>query len=368
MIPITSVRLGHEEEEAALSVLRSGMLAQGARVAEFESMFAQMHGVTNAIAVNNGTTALVAALQVLDLGPGDEVITTPFTFVATLNAILETGATATFVDILDDDFNINPDAIEAAITSRTKAIVPVHLYGQMADMGRISSIAQRHGLRVLEDAAQSHGATFEGRAAGSYDVGSFSLYATKNITTGEGGVITTNDDEVADRLRVLRNQGMRERYVYEVAGHNYRLTDLQAAIGIPQLKRYAEVVARRQRNAARLSEGLAGLQGVVTPRSLSGRTHVWHQYTIRVAPEAGISRDEFVRKLGDRGVGSGIYYPRLIWDYGAYRDHPQVVRSEAPTAARVTEEVVSLPVHTQLTDSDIDTIVEAVRGIVEAGR
>jgi dTDP-4-amino-4,6-dideoxygalactose transaminase len=368
MIPITSVRLGHEEERAALEVLRSGMLAQGARVAEFEQKFAAMHGVANAVAVNNGTTALVAALQALDLEPGDEVITSPFTFVATINAILETGATVKFADIRDDDFNIDPDAVASAVTPKTKVIMPVHLYGQMADMGRLSMIASRHDLRIVEDSAQSHGATFDGKSAGSYDIGTFSLYATKNITTGEGGVITTDDDAVADRLRVLRNQGMRARYEYELAGHNYRLTDLQAAIGIPQLDRYSETVAKRQRNAARLSESLSGIEGIRVPRELPGRTHVWHQYTVRVLPEASMSRDDFVAGLNDRGIGAGVYYPRLLWDYDAYRDHPQVNRAKAPIAGQVAREVVSLPVHTGLSDDDLETIVRTVRDLLGAGR
>lgn len=368
MIPITSVRFGHEEEQAALEVLRSGMLAQGSRVAEFEQKFAHMHGVANAVAVNNGTTALVAALQVLELGPGDEVVTSPFTFVATLNAILETGASVRFADILEDDFNLDPEAVADAVTPQTKVLMPVHLYGQMADMGRLSTIASSRGLRMVEDSAQSHGATFEGKAAGSYDIGTFSLYATKNITTGEGGVITTDDDDVADRLRVLRNQGMRARYEYEVAGHNYRLTDLQAAIGIPQLDRYSDTVAKRQANASRLSEALSTVEGIVVPRQLPGRTHVWHQYTVRVTPEAGMSRDEFVTALHDRGVGAGVYYPRLLWDYDAYRNHPQVMRAEAPVAQRIASEVVSLPVHTGLTEDDLAAIPRIVRDVVEENR
>jgi perosamine synthetase len=368
MIPITSVRLGPEEEAAALEVLRSGMLAQGARVAELEKRFAELQGAKHAVAVNNGTTALIAALQVLDLGPGDEVVTTPFTFVATLNAILETGATATFADILDEDFNVDPDAVAAAITPRTKVLMPVHLYGQMADMARIAPLASEHGLRIVEDSAQSHGATFEGKGAGSYDIGTFSLYATKNITTGEGGLITTGDDAVADRLRVLRNQGMRARYEYEMAGNNYRLTDLQAAIGLPQLERYPATVAARQRNAARLSAGLADVPGIVVPRQLDGRSHVWHQYTIRVTPEAGIARDDVVAALGERGIGAGVYYPRLLWDYDAYRDHPRVQRTDAPVAERVAQQVISLPVHNALSDADLDTVVGAVRDIVDAAR
>jgi perosamine synthetase len=366
MIPITTVTFGEEEQQLVLEVLRSGAIAQGPKVEQLENRFADLSGVPHAIAVNNGTTALVAALQVLGLKPGDEVVTSPFTFVATLNAILESGATAVFADIREDDFNVNPESVEERITDRTKVILPVHLYGQMADMDPIAELADKHELRVLEDAAQSHGASYKGRHAGSYGLGTFSFYATKNITTGEGGMITTNDDALADRLRVLRNQGMRARYVYEMAGNNYRLTDLQAVLAIPQLERYAATVAARQRNAERLIEGLCDVPGVVVPRQLEGRSHVWHQFTIRITAEARIGRDAFVQELSERGIGAGVYYPKLVFDYDAYRSHPQVVISDVPVAARMTSEVISLPVHTALSDSDIGEIIASVRAVAGA--
>jgi dTDP-4-amino-4,6-dideoxygalactose transaminase len=366
MIPISKVQFGEEEERQVLEVLRSGVIAQGPKVAELERKFADMHGVKHAVAVNNGTTALIAALQILGLQKGDEVITSPFTFVATLNAILETGATARFADITEADFNVDPASVASQINDATKVILPVHLYGQMADMGRLSGLAQDRGLRILEDSAQSHGASFDGHMAGSYDLGSFSFYATKNITTAEGGMITTNSDEDADRLRVLRNQGMRARYVYEVAGNNYRMTDLQAAVGIPQLARYQAIVEKRKRNAARLIEGLSDVPGVVVPRQIDGRSHVWHQFTIRVTEDARVGRDDFVQALSEEGVGSGIYYPRLLWDYDAYRQHPRVLRSETPVAEQVVKQVVSLPVHHSLTDENLAAIVTAVRKIAGA--
>lgn len=363
MIPITSVRFGVEEEELILQVLRSGSIAQGPMVKHLEDRFAEMTGVKHAVAVNNGTTALVAALEVMDLAPGDEVLTTPFTFVATVNAILEAGATVAFADIRDEDFNIDPVSVESLTTDHTKVLAPVHLYGQMADMAPLVELAQERGLRILEDAAQSHLARYHGAAAGSFGVGTFSFYATKNLTTGEGGLITTNDDVIADRLRVLRNQGMRERYAYEVAGHNYRLTDLQAAIVIPQLDRYDTTVAARKRNAALLSAGLANVPGIVTPRELDGRSHVWHQYTILVTDDASLGRDEFVARLQEAGIGAGIYYPKLIGDYEAYRDNPRVLLSETPVAARVAQQVISLPVHQWLSEDDITVIVETVSSL-----
>ena len=366
LIPITTVQFGADEEELVLEVLRSGSIAQGPKVAQFESAFAEQAGTAHAIAVNNGTTALIAALQVLELEPGDEVVTTPFTFVATLNAILEAGATAVFADIREDDFNIDPAAVTARLTPRSKVLLPVHLYGQMADMDPLVRIADEHGLRILEDSAQSQGARYRGRTAGGYGLGTFSLYATKNMTTGEGGVITTDDDELADRLRLLRNQGMRARYVYEMAGNNYRMTDLQAALGIPQLARYDATVERRRRNAARLIEGLDGVPGVIAPRQLDGREHVWHQFTIRVTSEARVGRDDFVQQLNERGVGSGVYYPKLVFDYDAYRGNPLVRIGDVPVAERIVREVVSLPVHPALEDAELDHIIASVRAVAGA--
>lgn len=361
MIPISAIDLGDGVEEQVLAVLRSGHLAQGPKVAEFESAFAGLTGVAHAVAVNNGTTALIAAMRVLDLDPGDEVITTPFTFVATLNAILDAGATATFVDIDEADFAIDPLMVADAVTDRTRVLMPVHLYGQCADLDALDPIVALHDLSLVEDSAQAHGATIGDRAAGSTGLGCFSFYATKNIATGEGGMVTTNDDRLADRLRILRNQGMRARYQYEMAGNNYRMTDLHAVLALPQLATYGARVASRRANADALSEGLAGIEGLVTPTERPGRGHVWHQYTVRVTPEARIDRDELSTRLLADGVGCGVYYPKLVADYDCYRDHPQITPSPTPVATRMTKEVLSLPVHPALTDSDRDKIVSTVR-------
>ncbi len=362
MIPISSVDVPAEAEELVLEVLRSGMLASGPKVEELERLASEMAGTRHAVAVNNGTTALVVALESLELSPGDEVITSPFTFVATLNAILEAGATARFADI-GDDFCVDPQAMEAVVGERTAVLLPVHLYGQMADMPAIAALAGSRGLAVVEDAAQSHGASVGGRRAGSFGLGCFSLYGTKNVTTGEGGLVTTDDDALADRMRLLRNQGMRARYQYEVPGHNYRLTDLQAAVGIPQLRRLDEIVERRNRNAERLSQGLVDVPGLVVPTVEPGRGHVWHQYTVRVTQDAPIGRDALVEELTARGVGCGVYYPRTVYDYDCYRDHPRVVADPCPNAERVAAEVVSLPVHPKLTEADLDTVVATVREV-----
>lgn len=359
MIPISSVKLGPEVEQRVLDVIRSGIIAQGPVVAELEQRFARMSATTHAVAVNNGTTALVASLQALGLQRGDEVVTSPFTFAATLNAILEAGATVRFADIRVEDFNVDPTSMATRISERTRVLMPVHLYGQAADMHGVGELAREHGLSVVEDAAQAHGATYDGRAVGGFGLGCFSLYATKNITSGEGGIITTNDDELAARLRILRNQGMRARYEYVMAGHNYRLTDLQAALVLPQLDAYGDQVERRRRNAAGLCERLAGIDGLVLPSELEGRGHVWHQFTVLLPAE--VERRAFVDSLTASGVGSGSYYPRLVHDYDVYRNHPGVIVEPTPVAADVAQRCVSLPVHPGVDDSDLDIIADAVR-------
>lgn len=364
MIPVTKVELPPDVETAVLAVLRSGQLAQGDVVAAFEREFAAYHDVAHAVAVNNGTTALIAALRVLGLGPGDEVVTSPFTFVATLNAILEVGATARFADI-GDDFNVEPAAIEALVGERTRALLPVHLYGYPADLRASAAIAARHDLAVVEDAAQAVGATCGDRKVGGAGIGCFSFYATKNLATGEGGMVTTDDEAVADHLRVLRNQGMRERYRYEMAGQNYRLTDLAAAVGLPQLRALDESTERRRTNAAKLSANLGAITGLVVPPPPAGdRTHVFHQYTVRITSDAPVSRDEFVAGLAARGIGCGVYYPRVVFDHECYRGAPGVIADDVPAARAAAREVVSLPVHPFLTDGELDEISAAVTAVM----
>ncbi len=363
-IPLTAVHVDEESERLVLDVLRSGHLAQGPMVARLESTFAALCTVRHAVAVTNGTVALVAAMQALGLEPGDEVVTSPFTFVATLNAILECGAVARFADIDPRTFTVDADAVAEAITPRTRVLMPVHIYGQAADMARIVPLAVDRGLVVVEDAAQAHGASVEGRAVGSFGVGCFSLYATKNVTSGEGGIITTDDDLLADTLRVLRNEGMRARYEYERAGHNYRLTDVQAAIAIPQLAHLAESNERRRDNAARLDQGLAGIQGLLTPLVAPGRSHVFHQYTVRLTPDSRLNRDELAGRLAEHGIETGVYYPRVVYDYDCYRSHPRVITTPVPEAELVAGQVLSLPVHPALSANDVDRVVEAIRRIL----
>ena len=362
-IRISSVEMGEEEEALALEVLRSGRLAQGPMVERLEDEFRALTGTAHAIAVSSGTTAIVAALEALEIGTGDQVLTSPFTFVATLNAILEAGAVATFADI-GDDFTIPAAAVAVSIGPATRAVIPVHLYGLPADIADITSAAENRGVAIVEDAAQAHGAMVDGRPVGSFGLACFSLYATKHVTAGEGGVITCDDDVLADRLRLLRNQGMRDRYCYEIAGHNYRLTELQAAIAIPQLGRLADRTARRRANAAMLDSGLDGVPGLVRPVVPSGRTHVWHQYTVRITPDARLTRDELAHALSRRGIETGIYYPRVVFDYECYRDHARVQVADVPNARAAAREVLSLPVHPGVSEADITEIVGSVRELL----
>ena len=365
VIPISRVETGAEAEKLVIEVLRSGRLAQGRKVAELEESFAAAQGVKHVVAVSNGTIALVAALKALGIGPGDEVITTPFSFNATLNAILEVGATARFADICED-YTVDVDSVAALINERTAALLPVHLYGLPADMGAIAELAARHDIAVIEDAAQAHGATVGGKGVGSFGVGTFSLYGTKNITSGEGGLITTDDSALADTLRLLRNQGMRARYDYALAGYNWRLTDLQAAVAIPQVRRLAEINAARSTNAAHLTELLRGTPGLVLPTIPAGRTHVWHQYTVRLTAEALIDREVFCTKLHELGVGNGVYYPRLMHDYPCYQGDPRVGREVTPVAEQMCAGVVSLPIHPGVGERDLDRIATTVKDVLGA--
>ncbi len=359
-IALAQVQTGAAERDAVLAVLESGNLAGGAKVAEFERAFADAHGVQHAIAVSNGTVALVAALRAHGIGQGDEVITSPLTFVATLNAILEVGATARFADV-GDDLNLDPASARALVSKRTAALMPVHLYGLPAPMGELARLADQHGLTVIADAAQAHGARLDGESVCACGTAAFSFYATKNITCGEGGLVSTDDGQIAARLRLLRNHGMRSRYDYEMPGYNYRLTDLQAAIAAVQVTRLPSVTERRAANAARLCAGLADLDGLMLPAVPAGRSSAWHQFTVRLAAGARLNRDELARRLDQAGIDARPYYPRMVHDYACYSSHPRVIRDHTPRAAAAARQVLSLPVHPALTEPDLDRIIGAVR-------
>jgi len=359
-IRISQPQLGEDVEQLVLQVLRSGHLAQGAMVQRFEQLCAQMAGVRHAVAVSNGTIALEAALQVAGVRAGDEVITSPFTFAATLNAILQRGAVARFADIADD-FTVDPESLRRLVGPRTRALMPVHLYGLMADMETINAIAAEHELVVIEDAAQAHGATQGGLRAGQSGLGCFSFYATKNVTSGEGGCITTDSDAAADTLRVLRNQGMHERYRYERIGHNWRMTDVAAAIAVPQMERLEEITAARRRNAAQLSALLSADPRVTVPAEPPGRSHVWHQFTV-LLPQ-GAARDSVIAAMDSDGVDVGVYYPALVWDHAAYRgarEEGRVIVDETERAADVSARCLSLPMHPGLSGADVERVAASL--------
>jgi perosamine synthetase len=353
MINIAKPIIGEEEKRAVLEVLDSGIIAQGPRVKSFEASFAAFCGVKHAIATTSGTTALHVALLAAGIGQHDEVITSPFTFIASANSILYTGARPVFVDIDPATYNIDPQLIEAAITPRTKAILPVHLFGLSCDMDQILDIARRHSLSIIEDACQSHGAVYKGKRVGSFGIGTFSFYPTKNMTSAEGGMITTDDDLIAEHCQVIRQHGMRRRYYHDELGFNFRMTDVHAAIGLEQLKKLETNNATRRKNASYLSQHLHGL---ITPVTPPGCEHVFHQYTVRLP---GGKRDALRAFLQENGIGSEVYYPVPVHKQVLYTQH-LAYQSEFPQAERLSGEVLSLPIHPALSQDDLNLIVEKV--------
>lgn len=348
MIPLARPLIGDEEKAAVARVLDSGGIAQGPEVAAFEDEFAAIVEGRTCVAVNSGTAALHLGLLALGVGPGDEVIVPSFTFAATANTVAMTGAAPVFADIEPDSFCLDPDAVAAAVSPRTAAIMPVHLYGHPAAMDRLQAVADRHHLAVVEDAAQAHAATFNGHPAGALgDAGAFSFYPTKNMTTAEGGMITTADAGVARQARLLRNQGMETAYHNELIGLNCRMTDLAAAIGRVQLSKLAEWTKARRAVAASFDQRL---HGVRRPRVDDRVEHAYHQYTVRAG-----DRDALRAHLQDRGIGCGVYYPvpvHRLPSFGRELDLPETERA--------AHEVLSLPVRPDLTDDEVDAVVEGV--------
>lgn len=361
-IPAAKPIIGDEERAAVDRVLRSGMIAQGPEVAAFEQEFAAalVEGRT-CVAVNSGTSGLHLGLLAAGVGHGDEVIVPSFTFAATANSVALTGATPVFVDIEPRYFGLDPAAVEAAVTSRTVGIMPVHLYGHPADITALQAVADKHGLALFEDAAQAHGATWKGTPVGAFGrFAMFSLYPTKNMTSGEGGMVSTGDDEIARRVRLLRNQGMERQYENELVGVNNRMTDIHAAIGRVQLTKLEGWTKQRQANAAYLDENLAA---VVTPPVSEHATHVYHQYTIRISGAAAAERDAFVAALrAEHGVGCGVYYPIPNHRLPSFRRD-----LDLPETERAAAEVISLPVHPSLSTGDLERIVAAVNATAGAG-
>jgi len=361
MIKIAHPIIGREEEQAVLDVLRSGVIIQGEKVEEFENKFAEYCNTKYAIATSSGTAALHTGLMAMGIKEGDEVITTSFSFIATANSILYVNAKPVFADIDEKTFNISPDSILEKITRRTRAILPVHLFGQPADMQAIKEIADDHHLYILEDACQAHGAKYANKKVGSIgNTAAFSFYPTKNITTSEGGMITTNDKGIAKRARIFRNHGQTKRYYHEFFGYNFRMTDIEAAMGIKQLEKLDTFNNRRITNARYLTEKLKNVKEIEPPYVMRNVKHVFHQYTIKL--ENG-QRDRVSRKLNNAGIGTGIYYPTPINEQPFYKKLGYSAK-ETPIAKDISRKVLSLPIHPLITKEDLDHISRKLRKLV----
>ncbi|WP_232702072.1 DegT/DnrJ/EryC1/StrS family aminotransferase [Halobacterium wangiae] len=353
MIPIAAPDVGAAERERVVEVLEDGQLADGPVVREFEAEFADFCGAERAVATTNGTTALHATLEALGVGPGDTVVTTPFSFIASANAVRLAGAEPVFADVEPETLTLDPDAVKDAVCRRddVAAILAVHLYGMPAEMRELRDIADDHGLALVEDAAQAHGAEYRGEPVGTLgDAACFSFYPTKNMTSGEGGMVTTNHAALADRVRRFCDHGRTSGYDHADVGHNFRMTSLCGAIGRAQLRKLSEYNVARRGNAAYLSDRLADTS-VETPTEPRDRRSVYHQYTVR-----SDDRDGLKAHLADAGVQTGVYYPTPIHQQEAYAD----VRADLPVAERAAERVLSLPVHPALSVEDLDDIAAAV--------
>lgn len=357
--------IGEEEKQAVMAVLDSGQLVQGETVETFEQLFAEFCGAKHAIATTNGTTALTVALMASGIGLDDEVIIPSFTFVATATSVISVGAKPVYVDIEPDTFCIDPAKLEAVITEKTRAIMPVHLYGHPANIPAMQAIADKYNLVIIEDAAQAHGASLNGQYAGTLgDAAAFSFYPSKNMTTGEGGMVVTNDDELAQQARMARNHGMNTRYLHETLGLNYRMTNILAAIGVAQMDRIEAWNEKRIANAHYLNEHLTAVR---TPITAENARHVFHQYTV-LAPE-GADRDAMVKTLNERGIGARIYYPLPVHCQPVFRtETPGTTCAcghgldcpELPVSNAMTRRVFSLPVHPFLSQDDLEYIVTHV--------
>jgi perosamine synthetase len=360
-IPVARPSVGRDEIAAVTAVLESGMLASGSRVAEFERQFADYCGISHAVAINNGTAALHAALMAAGIGPGDEVIVPAFTFYATASSVLMCGATPVFADVDEQTFNIAPKKIEELVTKKTRAVIAVHLFGQPFDIPAVKEICRRHNLVLIEDAAQAHGALFHGKKAGSFgDLACFSFYATKNMITGEGGMVTTGNRAFDERLRLVINHGQSEKYLHTCLGYNYRMTDLAAAIGLVQLGRLEGFNARRRKNAAYYDAHLS-VRGLVTPVVAPGVQPVYHQYVVRITDQFPMGRAEFMEYLKGRGIGSAVHYPVPLPRQPVFglKNDPD----PCPIATRLSASVLSLPVYPSLEEEQLAYICETINGV-----
>jgi len=360
-IPIAKPLLGREEQEAIREVLESGVLVQGEKVRLFEKEFADYIGVKHAVAVSNGTAALDTALKALKVGSGDEVVTPAFSFVASSNCILYQGAKPVFADINARTFNIDPSEVLNKITAKTKAIICAHLFGQPADMKELKETAEEHRIALVEDAAQAHGAEYRGQKVGGIGtIGCFSFYATKNMTTGEGGMITTNDSELARRARLIIDHGQTEKYRHVILGYNYRMPEVCAAIGLVQLRKLEVFNKKRRENAEILTKGIQRISGLIPPQVNEGVKHVFYQYVVRVEDDFPIGRDGLAEHLEKMRVGTAVHYPIPIYKQPLYGELGYR-KTTCPRAEDACKRVLSLPVHPAVTEENIAYII----GILE---
>ncbi|MGB9175729.1 MAG: DegT/DnrJ/EryC1/StrS family aminotransferase [Methanoregula sp.] len=360
-IPVARPAIGQEEISAVTDVLKSGMLASGDRVAEFERKFADFCGSNHAVATNNGTAALHAALLAAGIGPGDEVIVPAFSFVATASAVVMCGAKPVFADVDGMTFNINPQQVAERVTPKTRAVIGVHLFGQPCDIEALQEICESHSLKFIEDAAQAHGALYRNARTGSFGhLACFSFYATKNMITGEGGMVTTSDKAYHERLRLLINHGQSEKYLHTHLGYNYRMTDIGAALGIVQLKKLEKFNVRRRKNAEFYNANLSA-KGLSVPFVGPARNHVYHQYVIRLTEEFPMTRSTFIEFLKAKGIGSAVHYPIPLHRqplFGLDNDP-----DPCPVSTSLAGSVLSLPVHPLLDQKELNYICDTINRV-----
>lgn len=351
--------------DQVIKVLKSGMIVQGAQVAELEAAFNNLCKTKYAVATNSGTAALHTALYAIGIQPSDEIITTPFSFIASTNCILMMGAKPVYVDIDPTSFNIDPHQIEKAITKKTKAILVVDLYGTPADYTIINNIAKKHNLLVIEDAAQSINAVYRKKKTGSLaDIACFSLYATKNITSSEGGMITTNKKDFFERAKVFRNQGQstKQKYNYVDLGFNYRMTNLEAAIGLAQFTRIESVTKKRKKIAELYTKAFKDIKGIILPAKVKNAESVWHQYTMRITKDFKLSRDKMRNHLLTKGIQTEVYYPHPLYSYPHIQKIVGKIK-ELPNVFLVSKEVLSLPIYPSLSDDEVRYIIKTITNI-----
>lgn len=371
-IPYALPYINDEEINEVISAIKSNWLSRGPKTAKFERVFAESVRSPFGIGLNSCTAGLHLAQLVLGIGSGDEVITTPYTFIATVNTIIHVGATPVFVDIDPTTMNINPDLLEQAITPRTKAIIPVHFAGYPCEMNRIMEIAHKYNIKVIEDAAHATYTLYDGKPIGSIgDVTAFSFYATKNLATGEGGMVTTSDEEIADRIRVMSLHGMSKNawnrysekgswyYEVEYPGYKYNMTDIQAAFGLVQLRKLEHMQSLRTKYANMYSKALAEQESVVLPYDSTQHRHAWHLYVIRLKQEKlTITRNEMIEKLKDRGIGTSVHF--IPVPYHPYYKNKGYNISDYPEAMQAYEGAISLPLYPGMTDEQVQYVIDNV--------